>query len=53
MAKQSKMRNHYEDSIDLQKKQNDELKDKLVENERIADMELNNLREKMEGIKES
>ena len=38
MAKQSKMRNHYEDSIDLLKKENDELKDKLVENEHISDL---------------
>lgn len=53
MAKQTKIRNHYEDSIDILKKENDELKDKLVENEHIADLELNNLREKMDGIKES
>ena len=52
MAKQTKMRNHYEDSIDILKKENDELKDKLVENEHIADLELKNLREKMDGIKE-
>ena len=32
------MRNHYEDSIDLLKKENDELKEKLVENEHIADL---------------
>lgn len=53
MAKQSKMRAHFEDSISLLKTENDELKDKIVENEHIADLELNNLREKMESIKES
>ena len=30
LAKQTKMRNHYEDSIDLLKKENDELKEKIV-----------------------
>ena len=53
MAKHGKVKNNYEDSVSLLKKQNDELKDKLVENEHIADLELNNMREKMEGIKES
>ena len=45
------MRNHFEDSIELLKNENNELKDKLVENEHIADMELNNRREKLESIK--
>ena len=53
MTKHSKVKNNYEDSISLLKKQNEELKDKIVENEHISDLELNNLREKMEGIKES
>lgn len=53
MAKHSKVKNNYEDSVSLLKKENDELKDKIVENEHIADLELNNLREKMESIKES
>lgn len=44
MIKQSKMRNHFEDSIELLKKQNVELKEKLVQNEHISDLELNNLR---------
>ena len=53
MSKHSKVRNNYEDSINLLKKENDELKDKITETEHIAELELNNLREKMEGIKES
>lgn len=32
LVKQSKMRNHFEDSIELLKKENNELKEKLVEN---------------------
>jgi hypothetical protein len=53
IIKQNKMRNHYEDSIELLKKENMELKEKLIESEHIADLELANLREKLEGIKES
>ena len=53
MAKHTKVKNNYEDSISLLKKENDELKDKIVENQHIADLELNNLRQKLEGIKES
>ena len=51
MTKHSKVKNNYEDSIDLLKKQNDELKDKITETEHIAELELNNLRDKMDGIK--
>lgn len=47
------MRNHYEDSIELLKKQNTELKEKLVENEHISDLQLANLRQKLDNIKES
>lgn len=32
MAKHAKVKNNYEDSISLLKKENDELKDKIVEN---------------------
>ena len=48
-----KVKNNYEDSIELLKKENEDLKDKIFETERIADIELNNLRDKLEGIKES
>ena len=53
LAKNLKVKNNYEDSIDLVKKENEDLKDKIFETERIADIELNNLRDKLEGIKES
>ena len=53
LAKNLKVKNNYEDSIDLVKKENEDLKDKIFETERIADIELNNLREKLEGIKDS
>ena len=53
LAKNLKVKNNYEDSIDLLKKENEDLKDKIFETERIADMELANLRDKLEGIKES
>jgi len=53
LAKNLKVKNNYEDSIDLLKKENEDLKDKLFETERIADIELSNLRDKLEGIKES
>jgi hypothetical protein len=53
LLKQNKMRNHYEDSIELLKKENTELKEKIIESEHIADLELANLREKLDGIKES
>jgi predicted RNase H-like nuclease (RuvC/YqgF family) len=53
LAKNMKVKNNYEDSIELLKKENEDLKDKIFETERIADIELSNLRDKLEGIKES
>ena len=53
LAKNLKVKNNYEDSIELLKKENEDLKDKIFETERIADIELSNLRDKLEGIKES
>lgn len=53
MAKNIKVKNNYEDSIELLKKENEDLKDKIFETERIAEIELSNLRDKLEGIKES
>jgi hypothetical protein len=53
LAKNLKVKNNYEDNIDLLKKEIEDLKDKLFETERIAENELSNLREKLEGIKES
>lgn len=53
MAKHSKVKNNYEDSISLLKNENNELKDKITETQHIAELELNNLREKLDGIKES
>lgn len=53
MGKNVKVKNNYEDSIDLLKKENEDLKDKIFETERIAEIELINLRDKLEGIKES
>jgi hypothetical protein len=42
-----KVKNNYEDSIELLKKENEDLKDKIFETERIADIELSNLRDKL------
>lgn len=53
LAKNLKVKNNYEDSIELLKKENEDLKDKIFETERMADIELSNLRDKLEGIKES
>lgn len=53
LAKNAKVRNNYEDSIELLKKEITDLKEKIFETERIADLELENLREKLDGIKES
>lgn len=53
LTKNMKVKNNFEDSIDLLKKENEDLKDKIFETERIADIELSNLRDKLEGIKES
>lgn len=53
LAKNLKVKNNYEDSIDLLKKENEDLKDKIFETERISDFELSNLREKLDGIKDS
>ena len=53
LAKNLKVKNNYEDSIDLLKKENEDLKEKLFATERIAEIELCNLRDKLEGIKES
>lgn len=48
-----KVKNNYEDSIEILKKENEDLKDKIFETERIADIEMSNLRDKLEGIKDS
>lgn len=53
LAKNIKVKNNYEDSIDLLKKENEDLKDKIFETEKNADFELENLRAKLDGIKES
>lgn len=47
LAKNLKVKNNYEDSIELLKKENEDLKDKIFETERIADIELSNLRDKL------
>ena len=53
LTKNMKVKNNFEDSIDLLKKENEDLKDKIFETERIADIELSNLTDKLEGIKKS
>lgn len=53
LAKNLKVKNNYEDSIEILKKENEDLKDKIFETERIADFEMSNLRDKLDGIKES
>lgn len=53
LAKNLKVKNNYEDSIEILKKENEDLKDKIFETERIADIEMSNLRDKLEGIKDS
>ena len=53
LTKNTKVKNNYEDSIELLKNEIQDLKGKIFETERTADLELNNLREKLDGIKES
>lgn len=53
LAKNLKVKQNYEESLLLIKRENDALKDKLSDNQRIYDLELANLREKLEGMRES
>lgn len=53
LAKNLKVKQNYEESILLIKRENDSLKDKISDNQRIYDLELANLREKLEGMRES
>lgn len=48
-----KVKQNYEESLLLVKRENDGLKDKLSDNQRIYDLELANLREKLEGMRDS
>jgi len=53
LLKNQKIKNNYEDSLSLLKKENEDLKDKLIETEHISEMELHNLKEKLDGMRES
>lgn len=51
LAKNQKIKNNYEDSLSLLKKENEDLKDKMIESEHINDLELNNLKDKLDGMR--
>jgi hypothetical protein len=51
LNKNLKVKQNYEESMAIIKRENDGLKDKIIDNQRIFELELANLREKLEGIK--
>jgi hypothetical protein len=51
LAKNQKIKNNYEDTLSLLKNENEDLKDKMIEAEHINDLELNNLKDKLDGMR--
>jgi hypothetical protein len=53
LNKNLKVKQNYEESLLIVKRENEGLKDKIADNQRIFELELTNLRDKLEGMRES
>lgn len=53
LNKNLKVKQNYEESLLIVKRENEGLKDKIADNQRIFELELANLRDKLEGMRES